>query len=152
MKASHQGLLPNLPLISNQHKTAQICPESSNTTLMSVGKLCDDDCTALLTKRQCTVHKNKPFKPVLKAKRCPTTGMHVTKLSDPLLLANANLQQFIAIERLKFLHGALGSPSLSTLCRALAAGYFKSWPDLTVSAINKLTEPDQTILGHLDMK
>ena len=107
MKASHQGLLTNLPLISNQHKTAQMCPESSNTTLISVGKLCDDDCTALLAKRLCTVCKNKPFKPVLKAKRCPTTGMYVTKLSDPLLLANANLQQFIAIEHLKFLHGAL---------------------------------------------
>ena len=91
MKASHQGLLPNLPLTSNQHKTAQTCPDSSNNTLISLGKLCDDDCTALLTKRQCTACKNKPFQPVLKAKRCPTTGMYVTKLSDPLLLANANL-------------------------------------------------------------
>ena len=135
MKASHQGLLPNLPLISNQHKTAQICPESSNTMLISVGKLCDDDCTALLTKRLCTKHKNELFKPVLKANRYRTTRMYVTKLSDPLLLANANLQQFIAIECIKFLHGALGSLSLSTLCRALMAGYFKSWPNLIVSAI-----------------
>ena len=126
MKASHQGLLPNLSLISNQYKTAQICPESSNTALISVGKLCDDDCTALLVKRLCTVYKNKPFKPVLKAKRCPTTGMYITKLSDPLLLVNANLQQFIAIERIKFLYGALGSLSLLTLCRALAVEYFKS--------------------------
>ena len=120
MKASHECVLPNLPLISKSNKTAQICPESNNTALLSVGKLCNDDCTAILFKRECTICKNKPFTPVLKAKRCPTTGMHVTKLSDPLLqnhfvsqqmqLANANLQQFIALERIKFLHGAAGSP------------------------------------------
>jgi len=152
MMASHQGLLPNLPLISDQNKTAQICPDSTNTTLISVGKLCDDDCTALLTKSQCTIYKNKPLKPILKAKRCPTTSMYVTKLSDPLLLNNANLQQFTSIERLKFLHGALGSPSLSTLSRAINAGYFKSWPDLSSSAIKRLNKPDQTIFGHLDQK
>ena len=103
MKASHQGLLPNLPLISNQHKTAQICPGSSNAALISVGKLCDDDCATMLAKILFTACKNKPFQPILKAKRHPTTGMHVTKLLDPLLLANANLHQFIAIKRLKFL-------------------------------------------------
>ena len=98
------------------------------------------------------MHENKPFKPVLKAKRCPTTGMYVARLSDPLLLSNANLQQFISLERLKFLHGALGSPSLSTLTRAIAAGYFKTWPNLNAMSIKKLHEPDQTILGHLDKK
>ena len=102
MTASHECILPNLPLISKESKTAQLCPDSNNTTLISVGKICDDDCTAVLSKRQCTIYKNKPFEPVLRAKRCPTTGMYVTRLSDPLLqnsfvsqqikLANANLQ------------------------------------------------------------
>ena len=91
MKASHQGLLPNLPLISNQHRTMQIYPDSSNTILISVGKLWDNDYTALLTIRLCTMYKNKPFKPVLKAKRYLTTAIYVTKLSNPLLLTNANL-------------------------------------------------------------
>ena len=43
MMASNQGLLPNLPLILDHNKTAQICPDSSNATLMSLGKLCDDN-------------------------------------------------------------------------------------------------------------
>ena len=137
MKASYQGLLPNLLLISEHNKTEEICLHSSNTALISVRKLCDDDCTVMLTKKECTVCKNKLFAPILKAKRCPATSMHATKLSDLLLLANTNLQRHISIKRLKFLHGALGSPSLSALSRAIAAGYFKSWPDLSTTSIKK---------------
>ena len=43
MMTSHQVLLLNLPLILDYNKTAQICPDSSNATLMSLGKLCDDN-------------------------------------------------------------------------------------------------------------
>ena len=78
--------------------------------------------------------------------------MYVTKLSDLLLLANANLQYFISIERLKFLHGALGSSNLSILSRAISVRYFKSWPDLSITSIKILYELDQTILGHLDQR
>ena len=87
--------------------------------------------------------------------RCPTTGMYVTNLNNPLLqvsTAHSNLQQFTSIERLKFLHGALGFHPLSTLRRAIAAGYLRSFPDLTEKNVAKLPTPDATILGRLDTK
>ena len=63
-----------------------------------------------------------------------------------------NLQQFTSIERIKFLHGTLGFLALSTLKRAIQAGYLDSFPDLTLHNISKLSLSDITILGHLDTK
>ena len=143
MTPSHKGILPNLPDISDEHKTCQICSNNNGPALLSLGKLCDDNCLAVCDNKKCIIYKDKP---ILRAKRCPTSGMYVTDLNNPLLtqteinptltqteinLLNANLQQFTSIERLKFLHGALGFPPISTLRRAIAAGYLLSFPDLS---------------------
>ena len=92
MKGSHQGLLPNLSLVLTQNKASQMFPDSTSTTLISAGKLCDDNCVKLLTTREYTTCKNKHFKLILKAKRYLTTDMHVAKLSNMLLLSNTSLQ------------------------------------------------------------
>ena len=150
MLSTHTGLLPNLPTLSNSSKECQICPEQSGPSLLSVGKLCDDNCLAICDKAKCIVYKKKP---IIKALRCPTTGMYVTDLTNPLLqqsMAHSNLQQFTSLERLRFLHGALGFHPLSTLRRAVNAGYLRSFPDLTTKNLSKLATPDITILGHLD--
>ena len=150
MTPTHVGTLPNLPTISNSSKECQICPEQSGPSLLSIGKLCDDNCLAVCDKSKCIVYKKKP---IIKALRCPTTGMYVTDLTNPLLkenLAHSNLQQFTSLERLRFLHGALGFHPISTLRRAVAAGYLRSFPDLTEKNLSKLATPDITILGHLD--
>ena len=79
--------------------------------------------------------------------------MYITDLTNPMLqqnLANSNLQQFTSIERLRFLHGALGFHPISTIRRAVTAGYLRSFPDLTEKNLSKLATPDITILGHLD--
>ena len=94
MKATHQDILSNLALITDYNKTVQICPESANTKLISLGKLYDDDCIVLLTKRACTIYKNCLFKLIMKAKRYPTIGIHITRLTNPLLLNNS-ANQFI---------------------------------------------------------
>ena len=73
IKVSYKFILPNLPLISKINKIVKICLDSSNTTLLSIGKLYNDNCTAIMWKRECIIYKNKPFIPVLKAKRCSTT-------------------------------------------------------------------------------
>ena len=91
--------------------------------------------------------------------------MYVTDLNNPLLtqteinstltqiktnLVNANLQQFASIERLKFLHGALGFPQISTLRQAIAAGYLLSFPDLSEKTMSKVSTQDITVLGYMD--
>ena len=50
MRASHKGKLPNLLLISNKNKTCQICPEKNNMSLVSLGKLYDNECEAKINK------------------------------------------------------------------------------------------------------
>jgi len=152
MRPTHTGNLLNLPSISNTNKQCQICPEQKGPALISIGKLCDDGCIAVADDKKCIIYKEKP---IIKALRCPTTGMYVADLTNPLLqkiMVHANLQQFTSIERMKFLHGALGYIPLSTLRRAMSAGYLNSFPDLTPSNVSKLHPSDITILGHLDTK
>ena len=115
MRPTHTGNLLNLPSISNTNKQCQICPEQKGPALISIGKLCDDGCIAVADDKKCIIYKEKP---IIKALRCPTTGMYVADLTNPLLqkiMVHANLQQFTSIERMKFLHGALGYIPLSTL-------------------------------------
>ena len=152
MKPTHIGLFKNLPSISSSSKQCQICTEQQGPALMSIGKLCDDGCIAVADDKKLIVYKDKP---VIKASRCSTTGMYVMDLNNPLqtqTMLHANLQQFTSIERLKFLHGALGFLALSTLMRAIHAGYLNSLPDLTPHNVSKLGPSDITILGHLDAK
>ena len=93
--------------------------------------------------------------------------MCVTDLNDPLLtqteinsaltqtktnLVHANLEQFTSIERLKFLHSALGFPPISALRRAIAAGYLLSFPDLSEKTMSKVPTQDITVLGYINQK
>ena len=153
MSPSYKGIILNLPDISTHNKTCQVYPSSSRPTLLSLGWLCDDNCLAICNHKKYIVYKDKP---ILKAQRCPITGMYVTDLNNPMLqqtkikLINANLQQFTSLERLTFLHGALGFPPISTLRRAISVGYLLSFPDLTEKNISKFPTLDVTVLGYMD--
>ena len=51
------------------------------------------------------------------------------------------------------MHWCAGSPALSTWCRAIDAGYFKSWPGLTAAAVRKhLPQSIPMHKGHLDQQ
>lgn len=88
--------------------------------------------------------------------------MHLRNLHNPLSLANAaakhcslkviQIHNFTSLSRAKFLHGAIGSPSLSALRKAVQAGFLLSWPDFNMSALSKLETPDCTTLGPMDQK
>ena len=60
------------------------------------------------------------------------------------------MQNFVSLEGISFLHGALGGPKIKAVKQAIKAVYLKSWPVLTLEALNKFKEPDETHLGHLD--
>jgi len=157
--ASYTGVLPNIPQISLQNKTAQLYPDNNNISLVSIGKSYDDGCKAILDKQECTIYKEN--KPIITAPRYFRTGIYIMKLHKPIHhLAQAtiasrqhkviNINEFIDIDRIKCLHASLGGPPLRTVKQAIKAGYLQSWPGLTIKAINKLTVPDETILGHID--
>lgn len=86
--------------------------------------------------------------------------MCVTDLTNPLLsssppsikLLNTTFDNFISIERLQFLHGALGYPIIYTLRRAVETGYFLLFPGFYSKNIAKLLTSDITTFGHVDHK
>ena len=91
MKSSHAGIIQNLPDVSKSKKTAQVCPSNNNISLISLGKLCDDGCEAIINKRVCKVCEEK--KNMLTAPHCSHGGMHVMNLKNPnpKNLVNASL-------------------------------------------------------------
>ena len=48
-KSTHDAILP-IPTVSTQAKEATIFPALTNSSLLSIGQLCNDDCTAIFTK------------------------------------------------------------------------------------------------------
>ena len=89
-------------------------------------------------------------------------GIHVMNLQNhnPKHLVNAslankqhklvNMQDFIDVDGIKFLHASIGGLLLSTVKQAINAGYLQSRPVLTVQSLNKLQELDHTILGYMN--
>ena len=83
---------------------------------------------------------------MLAAPHCSHTSMHVLNLQNPLQnpkkvanasLANrkhkvANVQDFIDVDRVKFLHASIGGLPLSTVKQAINTGFLQSWPGLKV--------------------
>ena len=63
-----------LPNVSEQASATDVLPTFRHS-LISVGQLCDDGCTATFSKHGCTVY-NKNKKPVLTGSRNPTTGLY----------------------------------------------------------------------------
>ena len=78
----HTATFKNLLLISNISKQCQICTQHTGPTLLSLGKLCDDDYIVVADKNKCIIYKDKP---VLRAQRCLTTGIYVMDLTNLLL-------------------------------------------------------------------
>ena len=48
--SSKQGILPLSSLLSTQAKKALVLPQLQSSSLISLGQLCDDDCTVQLNK------------------------------------------------------------------------------------------------------
>lgn len=167
--ASYAGHLLNLPDISSKGLTTQIFP--TTTTLISMGKLCDDGCHVITNKDESIACRRKNL--IMKAICAKQTGIHAVNLANPLQSRqevktskiNAsistthgkenkviNIHDFTSLGRLYFLHGALGSPVKSKLIEAMRAGYLTSWPELAIENINNIDNPDHTIFGHMDQK
>ena len=83
IQSSKQGTLP-LSTSSTANK-ALIFPNSTNSSLLSIGQLCDDDCIAIFNRHATHIYKNTKI--ILSGKRNNTDGLrNVTfqkKLQDP---------------------------------------------------------------------
>ena len=56
-------------------------------------------------------------------------------------------------ERIKYLHQCAFSPTPRTWIQAVKKGHFKTWPGVTVDAIQRyLPKSEATTMGHLDQQ
>ena len=123
--------------VSQKPSEADIQP-SFKYSLLSVGQLCDVDCTAIFSKHKCTIY-NKQNKPVITGMRNHSTGLyeqHIPRQNNQnICQANATISTTNLQEHIKYLHQCVFSPTSRTWIQAVKKGHFKTWPRVTVEAI-----------------
>jgi hypothetical protein len=95
VQETHSGLLPlHHSLSKTAKKTAHVLDGMTNSSLISIGQLCDDDCVAILDKRRLQVFKNS--KCILMGPRNTTDALWDIVL--PLLTASATSVKATPVE------------------------------------------------------
>ena len=140
---------PNLP---NTATKAHILPELNPHSLVSIGILCDHDCTATFNKHAITIHRHN--QPIHTGPRLPNGLWSLPLLHDQTkhhaytLFTPKTQKQLV-----QWLHAAAFSPSSSTFLDAIQHNFFATWPGLTANIVRRhLTPSDATVKGHLDQQ
>ena len=170
-KCNQAGYIPLHHHLSKNAQTGYIVPNLKNTTLISAGQLCDDDCIVTFDKKQAYVHKHNNL--VLTGKRNNTDGLWDIQLPSvkipvskptpqpPIDRTTTTKQTINAIIRkdstkkylANYLYKCCFSPALTTFKKAIANGNFLTWPGLHEKTIQQyLTETPATAKGHLDQE
>ena len=109
-----------------------------SNTLLSVGQLCNVDCTAIFSKQKYTIY-NKHNKPVIIGIQNHTTGLYEQQIPANNITnvnhANATQPTSNLQEHIKYLHQCAFSPTTRTWIQAIEKGHFKMWPGATINAI-----------------
>ena len=145
MWSTHEAELPlrNLPA---QAKNIHIIPDLKAGTLLSLGQLCDADCTVQLTKTTIKIKRDNTT--IYEGPRDNSTGLWKVPIAEQ---ANGAIGVPGIAERVAYSHAALFSPALSTLEHALKNNFIVNFPELTAQQLRK--HPPQSIpmvKGHQD--
>ena len=156
MTATHRATLPLPSTISTAAKTGHVLDSLQTGSLLSIGKLCDDNCMATFTKDNIFIKKEGSIK--ITGHRNKDNGLWNTPLSTHKevvpnttevansAISNPQTQHELAA----FNHCTLFSPRPSTLLRALKLNYLVTFPGLTETFIRKhLPKLLATSQGHL---
>ena len=156
-----------LPCLPTAARLGHVMPGFTNN-LISIGKLCDADCSAYFNKTAVTIF-NCDGLPILHGYR-ETTGarlwrFNITATTPQAVAATAahhpaspptaeaakrayDLPSTPAL--IEFLHAAAGYPVKSTWLAAIKAGNYTTWPGLTYELAAKYCpDPDCTHKGHM---
>ena len=138
--------LPQLPLAAQR---AHIIPGLSHHSLISIGTMCDSDCTAVFNKHEVNIQHNNQT--ILTGKRNPLSGLWNIPLETTTPQINNVYQTKSIPDLIQYLHSAAFSPIASTWFKAIKRGYFQSWPGLTIEAARKhYPKTMATSKGHMD--
>jgi hypothetical protein len=58
IQATHKGTIPLHPSLSQQAQQAHSFPKITNLSLISIGQICDDNCTAVFNKQNLKIYKD----------------------------------------------------------------------------------------------
>ena len=153
MYSTHTAEL-SLPQIPTAARIAHLFPALGNTSLLSIGQLCDAGCTAHFDNSSVSIH----FKgsTILSGMRNHTTN-HLWSINFPLKIQSTPMALFAINQSAKpaelvaFSHAALFSPAITTLQKALSHKYIHGFPGLTLKSLTKYPPVSEaTTKGHLD--
>jgi hypothetical protein len=142
--------LPHVPSVATE---AHIFPSITDHSLVSIGQLCDSGCLATFDAATVTVtHEDRI---VLQGQRDDTTKLWTVPITtQPSNISthsalNVNLSTKVT-DLIAFAHGAMFSPAISTLKKALRNNFI-TIPGLTIENLTKHPPPIvATTKGHLD--
>ena len=133
-------------------------------TLISFGKLCDDNCITIFSKYDVQIIKHNEI--IIKGRRTsnglwkiPVTTNKTSQKSRPSLSQQKHFaNSIIKVDTTKgglaqYYAATLLNPTKSTLLRAIYKNHFTSWPSLIAKLINKhLPKNIASVQGHMDQK
>jgi len=154
--ASHASQLHLSPHLSQEATMAYSFP-SIGTPLVSIGKICDDECVAVFTKHQCFILKDEHIdvsqiahKSFLTGPRDPTTKLWNFNLHQPCTNQANTIYEMKKNQLIHFHHKALFSPTKHTWLQAIKNGFFTTWHGVNFKDINKhLQLTPATVKGHM---
>jgi len=148
MESTHEAELP-IPELPLQARKTHIFPALQETSLISVGQLCDVGCTATFDKHSAEVYYQGKI--ILQGNRNQeTNGLWMFRL--PQHKSNAAIPHSAKPSDLvQFAHQALFSPALSTLKTALRKGFLPPFRGLSTETLSKYPPNlEATMKGHMD--
>ena len=153
IQPTETGQLKGLNELSTKAKETNIHP-TLQASLISIGQLCDDGCTAVFKKDTLEISKNNKI--ILRGERNRIDGLWdiPLKTDEKEIHINAIVKKNTAKHKLaNYLHACAGSPVLTTFQKAISNGNFMSWPGIDEIRFKKYA-PNQeaTAKGHLDQE
>ena len=113
MRATHKATLPLSPHINTRAQTGHILDSLQTGSLISIGKLWDDNCVAIFTKNNVFITKNGIT--LISGHRSQPHRLYTIPFPKPIQQANSVLRNYQTKRELaQFLHGAAFSPTVST--------------------------------------
>ena len=162
MQATQSVKVPLSSHLSPTATTGHVLDGLTTGSLISISKLCDDDCAALFTKYNVHIVKNGSV--IIKGQRNNNGLWHIpfapkspipslTTSTPPMTLSLASSairSRATKSDLAVFLHATLFSPVISTLVRAIKKNHFTAWPGINTNLIMRHLSPSiATSRGHL---
>jgi hypothetical protein len=162
MRSTATAHLP-LPYLLPATTKSHAFPTLASGSLLSVGQICDNACTAIFDANSVRMYHNQDVTvtssrpPILSGTRqMPLQPLYNIRIpTTPTSLCTHSVNALTAKlphlkDRLAFYHAALFSPVLSTWTQAITAGFLDSWPEITAKQVTQYPpRSEATPMGHM---